>query len=97
VLLLTVCDNELETVWSLYHDVMSGISYYTVEVGAHFGPFGNTVGNFVGNLVGLMLRGLLGGLKFVVGEMLNSLKCDMSVFSCWLQCVGIRKAYLCMT
>ena len=71
---------------------MSGISYYTVEVGAHFGPFGNYVLNFLC----LMLRGLLGGLKFGVGVMLNSLGRDMSVFSCWLQCVGIIKAFLCM-
>ena len=65
MLLLTVCDNELETVWSLYRDVMSGISYCTVEVGTHFGPLGNSVLTYVG----LMLRGLLRGLKFVVGVM----------------------------
>ena len=58
---------------------MSVISYYTVEVGA---PFGNSVVNFVG----LMLRGLLGGLKFVVGVMLNSLECEMGVFKCRLEC-----------
>jgi len=49
---MTVCVNELEIVWSLYRNVMSGNSYYTVEVGAHFGPFGNRVFNFVS----LMLR-----------------------------------------
>jgi hypothetical protein len=84
VLLLTVYDNELETVWSLYLDVMSGISYYTVEVGATFGPFGNSVVNFVG----LMLRGLFGGLKFGVGVMLNSLEWEIGLLNCRLECVG---------
>ena len=60
--------NELETIWSFYHDAVSGISYYTVEVGATLWPFGNSVVNFVG----LMLRGLFGGLKFGVGIMLST-------------------------
>jgi len=38
---------------------MSGTSYCTVDVGAQFGPFGDSVLNFVG----LMLRGLLKGLN----------------------------------
>jgi hypothetical protein len=86
--LLTLCVNELETVWSLYNDVMLGISYYTVEVGATFGPFGYSVLNYVG----MMLRGSLGGLTFVVSVMLNTLGCGMSQ----LERVGIRKVFLCM-
>jgi hypothetical protein len=89
VLLLTVCDNELQTIRSLYRDVMSGISYYTVAVGAQFG-------NCVGNCVRLVLRGLLGGLEFGVGVMLNSLGCGMGVWNWRLECVGIGKVFVCM-